>query len=722
MKKRQKFESMTRHGWKCLVAGALFAFAAGCGEEPTEPTGATAEHRLAPATSCDDVRDHLTESLTAEALDSLYGQRYAMPMEDTADAPAQDDADGSGGADSGETSEEPDDYTDTNVQEEGVDEPDIVKTDGTHIYTTVDGALRVLESWPPHESEVLGKAEFGDGVNPISMFLKDDRAIVLSNQWNRGPYGGGTEPGGGTDDGTDEQQEVQFGGTRISTFDVSDPADPTLVREVEIEGRFVDARMIDGDISLVSNSNLRSLSWWQLRDEEIAGELPEREWEEEEEDLAEMREEAEPLLKAFIAEELDEMETDEWIPRQRVTDSDGEVLTDGLMYECTDLYLPTVPAEAGALNITSLDAEDEDALSTTGLVANGWEVYASQQNLYVAMSSRSWWWGPWGAGDQDNESHIHKFKLLGNDDPQYMASGVVDGWILNQFSFSEYKNHLRVATTDNQWEWDEEAGESVDQGGNHMIVLKRQGDELVETGSVRDLAPTERIYSARFMGDRGFMVTFRFVDPFYTFDLSDPNNPEMLGELKIEGYSSYMHPIGEDHLLAIGQDGDDTGMMTGVHLQIFEVSDMENPERIAHETISTGSWSSWSEAMHDHRAFTYQEEHGILGIPINIRDDDDQFSGLMLFDIEAEEDGIEEIGRIDHMDLIAQIWCQNNGQTYGEDCDYQPNHYTWRSRMRRSIMMTGQDGDEYVYSLSDSGLKVNDVFDVDTEFASVLFD
>ena len=717
-----KFEIAGHNAWKLIAISAAVALATGCGVDEgggggSGSSSSSAEHTLTPVTDCDEVRDHMAASLTEEALDGMYRPyRYGPGLEnDAADAPAEDGASG----DSGESSSEPDDFTDTNVQEEGVDEPDLVKTDGTHIYTVVDGALRVLESWPPEDTEVLGQYDFQDNVHPDSLFLKDDRAVVLSRQYDRYRP---TQPGADNDapdDGTSDDDELAFSGTRITIFDVSDQTDPQVVRELEIEGSKVDARMIDGEVFLVTNSSLRILSWWTL-DDDIDG-LPEREYDEDEEELEQMREDARPLLNDYFRDELDEMDVDEWLPRHRIADGDGNITVDDSLYECTDLYLPGVNAELGALNISSFDVDDADELETTGLVASGWEVYASQTNLYVAMSSRSWWWGPWGVGDQDNESHIHKFQLLGNNEPKYMASGVIDGWILNQFSMSEYNNHLRVATTDNRWEWDEQAGESVDEGGNHMIVLKREGDELVETGSVRNLAPTERIYSARFMGDRGFMVTFRFVDPFYTFDLSDPNDPKMLGELKIEGYSSYMHPIGENHLLTIGQDGDDTGMMTGVHLQIFDVTDMHNPERIAHNTISTGSWSSWSEAMHDHHAFTYQDTTGVLAIPINIRDDGDNFNGLILFEATVD-DGIEEIGRIDHSDLIAEAWCNDNGMTYGDDCDYDPGYYHWRSRMRRSIMMTGENDDEYVYSLSDVGLKVNDVFDVDTEYASVLFD
>ncbi len=731
MKTPQKFKHLRRYTWLLFAAGALVAFA-GCSDDDHEGLpgldGDTVDHRLTLATSCDDVRENLANSLTAQALDSMYGYvyYYDIGFDDRMNGDLEDAA-GAPEAGSGEDSAEPDDFTDTNVQEEGVDEPDIVKTDGTHIYTVVDGSLRILQSWPPEDTAPVGRFQFSSQINPISLFLDGDRAIVLSRQhqhhyYDHGPRPDeGAAPGSGTSSpGGADEEELEFGGTRVSIIDVADPTEPSLVRQFEVEGNFVDARKIDGTVYLVSNSHLNALSWWNYRDDERLGDLPERDWEEDEEELEEMRAEALPILKEFFLDELASMDPADWLPRQRISDADGELLEAGSLYGCTDLYLPAYTSPIGALNITSLDVDDQATLATTALLADGWLVYSSQDNLYVAKTSRSWWWGPWGMmGNQSNESHIHKFKLHGSDEPEYRASGRVDGWILNQFSMSEYEGHLRVATTDNRWDWDDETGEATDDGGNHMIILKREDNELVETGSVRDIAPTEQIYSARFMGDRAFMVTFFIVDPFYTFDLSDPNDPKLLGELKIPGYSSYMHPIGDDHLLAIGQDGTDDGMMTGVHLQVFDVTDMLNPERTHHHVISTGSWSSWSEAMHDHRAFTYQADLGVLAVPVTIWEDDDYFSGLILF--EADKDGIDEIGRIDHSNLMAQKWCNDQGQIYGEDCDSDPHHFWWYSWMRRSIIMTGSEG-AYVYSLSDVGLMVNDVFDVTTDFASVLFE
>ncbi len=696
--------------WRpAAIAGALLLTGLGCGLEHTGPGGPSgpsqrvSEIALSPAQSCDEVKDHLAEALTENFLQEYYSGWYGWDMAEPA---ADESGSDSGGGD--DRSDSPSEYTDTNVQEVGVDEPDIVKTDGDYIYAVLDGSLQVLRSWPPEDTARVGQFEFDDSAWPRSMILKDDLLAVFSHVWNGYYY---------TPEGEWVMPEERFSGTRISLFDISDRTNPTPVRQLDIEGNMVDARAIDGRVYAVTNTWLRDLHMWNYWDE-IEG-IPEADYEDSDEERDAKRLEARPLVYEHIRADLDERDVSDWMPRQRIVDAEGEIALSSTLYECTDLYIPAVVAELGVLNISYFEMDDKTTIDSTGLVARGWQLYASRDNLYIAMSSRSWWWW-WGWGsNQQNEAHIHQFALPADDKPQYMASGRVDGWILNQFSFSEYDGHLRVATTDNRWSHNPETGEFEDEGGNHIIVLKREGGELVEVGSVRDLAPTERVYSARFMGDKGYVVTFRETDPFYSIDLSDPTNPQMTGELKIEGFSSYMHPLDENHLLAIGRDGDEFGNMTGVHLQVFDVSDMSDPIRTHHHVISTGGWSSYSEAMWNHRAFTYQPRLGVLAIPMSIWDQGDQFSGLMLFDATAE--GIEEIGRVDHSDLVAQEWCLNNG--YAIDCDpgFEP-HHPWWSHMRRSVIMSDHNtGEEFVYSLSRTGMKVNDVFDTEHTFSSVLF-
>ncbi len=148
---------------------------------------------------------------------------------------------------------------------------------------------------------------------------------------------------------------------------------------------------------------------------------------------------------------------------------------------------------------------------------------------------------------------------------------------------------------------------------NQLSILKQEGDHLVQTGVIKNIAPSERIYSMRYDGDRGYMVTFRQTDPLFTFDLSDPYDPKILGELKVNGFSTYIHLFGEnnDRLLTIGRSATDQGRITGNQLQIFDVSDLTRPRQVASYELGHG----YSEALYDHHAFTYYAPKNVLAIP-----------------------------------------------------------------------------------------------------------
>jgi len=186
----------------------------------------------------------------------------------------------------------------------------------------------------------------------------------------------------------------------------------------------------------------------------------------------------------------------------------------------------------------------------------------------------------------------------------------VDGEILNQFSLGEYEGVLRIATTTgNTWE-----GNSR----NNVFCVKSNGDKLEVIGGIRDLAPGERLYSARFVGERGYLVTFVQVDPLFTLDLSDPTNPVVAGELKVPGYSTYLHPLNENYLLSVGQDTvveDGIVRNGGMQLSIFDVSDFSNPKLL--HTAKIGDTGTYSEAMYNHKALTFWPEQNLLALPVN---------------------------------------------------------------------------------------------------------
>ena len=236
-------------------------------------------------------------------------------------------------------------------------------------------------------------------------------------------------------------------------------------------------------------------------------------------------------------------------------------------------------------------------------------------------------------------------------------------------------------TSSPDWWWGVER-----ESESFVTVLEQQDGELVEIGKVGGLGKGERIYSVRFIDDIGYVVTFRQTDPLYTIDLSDPTDPEVIGELKILGYSAYLHPVGDGLLLGIGQDATEEGRTLGTQISLFDVSDLANPERIHNHTLDDG----YSSVEYDHRAFLHWPQTGLTVIPVQqwSWDEDSEtesgFSGAIA--VEATRDGIKEIGRITH------------GQ------DKEGEEYWWAPAIERSLVI----GDS-LYTYSYDGLLQSDL-------------
>lgn len=289
-------------------------------------------------------------------------------------------------------------------------------------------------------------------------------------------------------------------------------------------------------------------------------------------------------------------------------------------------------------------------------------------------------------------THLHKFDLLRDPaNPTYVASGTVVGGVLNQFSLDEHNGRLRVATTDERANTDWESSRV-----NHVFILGQAGDLLEVVGSIENLAPGERIYSARFLGDKGYVVTFRQVDPLFALDLADPTNPQVLGELKIPGFSEYMHPLDDTHLLTIGQSED-----RNLALQIFDVTNPAQPVQ-AHVYSFTGADGyGYSEAQSNHKAFTYFASRKLLAFPFVSYASQGMRSSLELFRIDVAE-GIQPVGSIDHSPLFGPE----------EQSGYCGGFYG--VQVRRGVFM-----DDFVYSISYAGVMAHDTRDLATPIATL---
>jgi hypothetical protein len=497
------------------------------------------------------------------------------------DVAATDDA---GAAESAPSAEAPaqapvqgEDYSGTNTQEIGVDEGDIVETDGNHVYVANSDGLRIVSV---ADAEVVAEPELPQGSH--QMLLDGDRLLVVTSSWT-----------GAAD-------------TIVSLFDVGDPTNPVLLRRPHLEGGIVATRSIDGVARLVITTSF---------DQRLPFVQPDQFGLDEDAALARNKE--------IIAEST----VEDWLPRWFDEAEDGSFGPMSQVLPCESVAAPPDFAGLGLTWIASFDLTgDGTPVGSAGIVSTGDTVYASTDNLYVATRNWDWQWGgpvpmPVEPLPSDSESEttsepvddpgppptlIHQFRLDEGTAATYVASGQVEGRLLNQFAMSEYNGDLRVATTT------DDTGEFGDQSESTVFVLRPDGDELRQISSIGGLGTDEQIYAVRFIGDLGYVVTFRQIDPLYVIDLRDPANPVLAGELKIPGYSAYLHPVGEGLLLGVGQDATEQGRTTGTQLSLFDVSDPTNPQRIS--TLPIGGYS---EVEWDHKAFLFWEPDGTIVLPVS---------------------------------------------------------------------------------------------------------
>lgn len=661
------------------------------------PDNAASLRRMA---SCDDLKTRLEDSYVEMLVDNTYGYygRGGVFAED--DVAVADSAGGDGAEASAPT-----DYTTTNVQEQGVDELDMIKMvdEGRLMLVAQDRGLHVVDTWPIDEARKRATVEL-DGF-AHGLFAVGDKAVVF--QWIRGQDAGW--PG-------EEWRSL----TRMTVVDFSDADSPVIEREVDMDGWVADARMVDGDVYFVMNQYMEApQEIWEILWGDNPVYRPDFEWDYEDQDaLDALREQMATAIRPHVRAVLDAHDVQDFLPSWRTGASED---ISG-MYACSDIYVPQQNTALAMLSVGSFDPNN-GSLQTTGLMSQGWTIYASKKNLYVAQTS-NWWWG-WSA---DAVSHIHKFTLRGDAPPAYTASGEVTGWMYDQFAMSEYDGFLRAVTTDfGIWNWwGDETDEERPDPANNIFVLEDEGaGELNVVGHVGGIAPNEQVQAVRMMGEKGYVVTFERIDPLFTLDLSDPYNPIIAGELKIPGFSAYLHPLGPDHLLAVGMAGLDTGELTGVAVNVFDVSDMANPSLAhTHEIANPGpGWNwSWSEALWDHHAFTFGRD--TLTIPVMLESYDqtsqtwDGFSGTISFDIDTAS-GISEVGRVDHSDLVDDSMCLYSywdGWDVSWPCSYREWGWWGSSRVRRSAYV-----EDNLFTVSSLGVKVTDLADPGTTHAEILF-
>ena len=668
---------MTRTVRLVALAAAGLALA-GCtgspddGRRPPPGLPSLADVRLVSFDSCDQALTGLRKALVGRVgpygLDGgavdLAGGRPPMAVPGQGDAAAERGQAAPDQAEASAQDAQPEHST-TNVHEAGVDEPDMVKTDGKRIVSVVDGTLRVVDA---ASRRVTGSLQLSGahvmGGGEANLLLSGDRALVFPNQRFSIAEDKGMPPP--TPDQPDQPDQPGPGmptpvppvppmpplpGPELILVDLAGA--PKELARFAIEGRYVDARMVGGTVRVVTASapQFNFVMPKGPGDEQNA-----------------LRANREIAANAGI---------DAWLPRYRTRTERG--VSEGRL-DCSALIAPARYSATSALTVLSFDLATPN-LGTgdpVTIVADGDIVYGTANSLYVGNDLG--WAIPAAGPDQAAQqplTELYKFDTSGPGRPRHVGSGAVPGHLLNQYSLSEYQGKLRVATTVmGETGTANRSAPAVPVSESTVYVLEPQGDKLAVVGQVGGLGKNEQIYAVRFVGPVGYVVTFRRTDPLYTLDLRDPSAPKVAGELKITGYSAYLHPAGDNRIIGVGQEATEQGRTTGTQVSLFDVSDPAKPTRVAQYQVPGGQ----SEVEYDPHAFLYWAKTQTVVLPTIVDNDTAKVGALVL---RLGDAALNEVGDVRHRDI---------GSGYGTGA------------VRRSLVI----GDA-LWTLSASGLAANDV-------------
>ena len=576
------------------------------------------------------------------------------------------------------------DFSGTNVQVEGVDEADIVKTDGLRIIGIGSGRSGDSEIWiadiTRSTPRLQGRLALQDGYYQ-ELYLVGDRVFAIGTSTvGIDPPGGGGVFGDEPDSGTDNQADNEAASETealpsadiatsiaprsydnavvVTEVDISDPGSPQVVRHLRVEGRYISSRAANGYARVVISSPPERLGFVQP---------------------SYGSESSEASAERFNRLLVQESTLDQWLPNYNLHAANGESINKGQLLDCDRVYAPSVFSGFNQVSVLSFATGENlrlrDAVST---MASGETVYASIGNLYVSRVEYDYEADDrWGAP----KTVIHKFSLGSSGSADYEASGSAIGLPINQYAFHEYQGRLFVATTSGNWENTE----------SFVTVLEDDGSgALTQVGQVGNLGRNEDIYAVRYIADKAYVVTFRQTDPLYVIDLSDPTDPTTEGELKITGYSAYLHPVGENLLLGVGREATTTGRVTGAKVSLFDVSDPADPRTLDTLVLEGGS----SEVEWDARAFLWWAPEELAVVPIS--DWENNFTGAiaLIVDTDSADPKITMRTRISH-----DINQESDEDSWG---------YDWDKQITRSMIINDD-----LWTLSRSYLQANDLETLD---------
>jgi uncharacterized secreted protein with C-terminal beta-propeller domain len=519
-------------------------------------------------------------------------------------------------------------YSTTNIQVAGVDEADIVKTDGKYLYVVSGSNIYIISANPYSESAFIEKITLNETYN-LEIYIYANKLAILGNRYQRPAYRA-------TPEAVSIYSYVYTEEVIVKVYDLTDITNPVVTRDITINGTLTGSRMIGHYIyASIVQPAIRPTSHLEPEPNSNETQLP--------------------IM-------LPQITTDGITKEVQPTEIRYVEVADVSYYFTTIL----------AVNIQN---DAQEPTYETFLAGTDSKMYVSQNNMYLTVANMNWWLMRTDTGEVKEETLIYRVKL-DQERVTFEAQGSVPGYVLNQFSMDEYNSYFRVATTVG---WGTTST-------NNLYVLNMS---LGTVGKLEDLATGERIYSARFMSNRAYLVTFRQIDPFFVIDLTNPKAPEVLGYLKIPGFSGYLHPYDENHIIGVGKQDNN------VKLSIFDVTNVTAPTEAAPPYIVEASWSDTS-VLNDHKAFLFDKSKQLLALPISINEatwlDDTYYNkgywqGEYVFKTSLTN-GFELKGNVTHQETNVEQW----------------NSSYW---VKRALYI-----DDVLYTVSDKMVKMNSLVDL----------
>jgi inhibitor of cysteine peptidase len=479
----------------------------------------------------------------------------------------------------------PGEYSTTNIQVAGVDEADIVKTDGEYLYVVSGSYIYILRAYPANQAVLLSKIEFNETYG-AQIYVNGNKLAVIGNTYPvLYTYTEST-----TEEGFLIPPYIYNDKMFVKVYDITNRANPVLSRTVIVNGTLSGSRMIGDYVYAVVNQPVTQPSSNETY--------------------------LEVMLPTISGDHVREVQPNEI----------HYIDAPDISYSLTTIV---------AVNIVNNAQEPTYEPFLTGYSTT---MYVSLNNMYLVVPNTARWFILENGDEPREETLIYRIKL-DQEKIVVMSEGTVSGYVLNQFSMDEYNSYFRIATT-------------VWTNGNSTNSLYILDMNLNVVGKLEDLAPGETIYSTRFMGDRCYLVTFRQIDPFFVIDVANPTQPKVLGYLKIPGFSGYLHPYDENHIIGIGKQD------SNLKLSLFDVTDVTAPTETAKYIIE--SQYSDSPVLYEHKAFLFDKSKRLLALPVStnmfgIRDGNNGYwQGAYIFDLSLEQ-GFTLEGKITHQNVVDQI-------------------------------------------------------------------